>query len=81
MKIYELDLSNIADRDSLHVYLKETLSLPEYSQPNLDSLSDCLGDLTRDTMIVLRGADIFTEKLGKYGEKTLKVFDNTSSEA
>ena len=40
-----LNGNNLIDRTKAHVYLKETLELPEYYGKNLDALYDCLTEM------------------------------------
>lgn len=39
------------ERDELHDFLAQELSLPAYYGRNLDALADCLGDISEPTLI------------------------------
>ena len=80
MRYYSVDLKNIYTRDSLHTALKESLGLPDYYGRNLDALYDLLGDVGRDTKLVIRGFDGFAEKLGEKGGALKGVLEDAAKE-
>ena len=62
-----LDGCMMADRTTLHEYLKTQLSLPSYYGKNLDALYDLLTEINTSVKIeIINSAKIKTQ-LGNYG--------------
>ena len=78
MKITVLDGDKMTDIRSAHDYIAESLGFPDYYGHNLDALADCLGDLPRDTCIVLQNYRAAKRHLGTYAERMVRVFDETA---
>ena len=78
MVTFQLDCQYMTDREQLHHYLKETLSLPEYYGNNLDALFDCLTELG-PTTIQFSNLDRLIP-LGDYGEGLLSTFRDAALE-
>ena len=49
----ELDCRQMADKQAVHAYLKQALSLPEYYGNNLDALFDILTEYEEPVELVL----------------------------
>lgn len=60
-----LDGEQLQETVPAHLYLKETLHLPEYYGMNLDSLYDCLTDF-KDLTIILSEPAVPTDTYGKF---------------
>ena len=60
----ELDCGQMTDKQAVHAYLKQALSLPEYYGNNLDALFDCLTDLGEETVLTLLGTEHLAQSLG-----------------
>lgn len=78
INVIELDGERMTERDSLHSYLAEKLSLPKYYGRNLDALYDCLCELPECTLL-LRNKEALAA-LGSYGEALLEVFRDADAE-
>lgn len=68
-------------REVTHAYLKRKFSFPDYYGRNLDALWDLLSTTAKETEIVVVNAHCVPEKLGKYGDSLLKVFDDLNEES
>ncbi len=62
---YEIDLSGLKDRPSLHARLRETLGLPDWYGDNLDALADILTE-GGERALVFRGAEDADPSLSDY---------------
>lgn len=69
----------MTDRETLHNYLAETLSFPEYYGRNLDALNDMLTSM-RDVEIELRNVKAMLKSLRDYGATLLEVFYHAADE-
>lgn len=74
-----LDGRKMTDRDALHIYLTETLSLPAYYGRNLDALHDCLTEMGEVEIEVTHREEMLAA-LGKYGEALLRLFADVAKE-
>ena len=77
MQIIELDGRKMDNRIKTHAYLKQTLSFPEYYGANLDALHDCLTDLY-DVSIILRYSTAMLNRMGEYGCRLIRVFEDVA---
>ena len=66
--LVRIDGMEILSRDDLHDALSRQLSLPEYYGRNLDSLYDCLTDLSEPTELHLAHKAELTANLGIYAD-------------
>ena len=55
--VYELDGRRLSDKTEAHVYLQETLPLPEYYGRNLDVLYDVLTEQGEDMLLWILHAE------------------------
>ena len=55
--VYELDGRRLSDKTEAHVYLQETLPLPEYYGRNLDALYDVLTEQGEDMLLWILHAE------------------------
>ena len=63
-----------------HTYLKKKLNFPDYYGKNLDALYDCLGEIGKETVIVIPAVIQNKEYLGEYGKTMLQVFQDAAEE-
>ncbi len=75
-----LDGRLIHCRETLHTELKNGLGFPEYYGHNLDALSDCLEEISEDTVIELVNVAALEEKLGSYTGKLIRVLKRAEKE-
>lgn len=78
MKITVLDGDRMTDIRTAHEYVAAALDFPDYYGHNLDALADCLGDLPKDTCIVLENFRQMKRHLGGYAERMARIFDETA---
>ena len=74
-----IDCSRMTDKESLHRYLKEALSLPDYYGGNLDALFDCLTELSEPVVLEFANPDSLIP-LGDYGEALMATFRDAALE-
>ena len=74
-----LDGRKMTDREALHTYLAETLTLPAYYGRNLDALHDCLTEMGEVGIEVTHQEEMLAA-LGKYGESLLRLFADIEKE-
>ncbi len=75
MKIIIIEGGKLTSKSAAHEYIASALNFPMYYGKNLDALADCLSELPRDTMIVLRGIEAARDNLGYYADQIFDVFD------
>ena len=76
----ELDCRQMADKQAVHAYLKQALSLPEYYGNNLDALADCLSEVHPPVCLVLENAQALEDHLGDYAQRFLRVLEQAARE-
>jgi ribonuclease inhibitor len=79
VKRFLIDCSRMTSKDTLHRYLKETLSLPEYYGSNLDALFDCLTEISEPVILEFDHLDRLIP-LGNYGEALMATFRDAALE-
>ncbi len=79
MKKIELNLVDINDKKELHKVLKAALDLPDYYGGTLDSLHDCLTDITEDMCVGVYEPGNESE-IAVYFKKMNKVFAHAEKE-
>lgn len=72
-KVIVLDAEKMTDGESLHSYLRERMSLPDYYGNNFDALYDVLTEIGEFTRIRLKNSGCL-EELGWFGRQLLRVF-------
>lgn len=75
-----LDESKFTSKQAAHRYLKTVLSLPEWYGANLDALHDALSEISEDTLLMVPKNIAAKNRLGRYGETMLTVFQDSSQE-
>lgn len=75
-----LDTNKLIDRKSMGGYMRELLDLPEYFQPNLDSLADCLSEVTEDVDFILGEEDLLRMIVNDYAYRAVRVISNATYE-
>ena len=80
MKIYLLDGADMTDRERAYRTIAQTMRFPEWFGRNLDALADCLSELDRDSLVIIRGASALASSLDGYGEKLLDCFRDTAAQ-
>lgn len=75
MNIVILDAKKLAVKSEAHDYLKRMLGFPDWYGKNLDALYDCLGDLPRDTLVIV----CETASLSDYAARVLSVFRESAA--
>ncbi|MBO7398624.1 MAG: barstar family protein [Clostridia bacterium] len=78
--IRRINCAKIEDISGFYDVIAKKLSFPEWFGRNLDALYDLLGDVGRDTKLVIRGFDGFAEKLGEKGEALKGVLEDAAKE-
>ena len=76
----ELDCRQMADKQAVHAYLKQALSLPEYYGNNLDALFDILTEYEEPVELVLTYWHLLSDRLGSYGAALLETLRDASEE-
>ncbi len=69
-----LDGKCMGDKALAHEYIARMLSFPDYYGANLDALWDCLGQLPRDSSILLINREAMLMSLGDYGRRLANTF-------
>ena len=79
MKKIVLDFRNSDNKDDIHDMIESALEFPEYYGRNLDSLHDCLTDITEDVCIGIYEPDEHSEVFG-YLKRINRVCEHAESE-
>ena len=80
MRVIVLDGKMMTDPAAAHKYIAETAGFPEWYGKNLDALNDCLGELGKNTCVVLLNEGTMRKQLGGYAARMLDVFENASEQ-
>lgn len=76
-----LNFDGVEGRQQLHLFLKRSLSLPDYYGENLDALWDLLGGWVETPVrIRLQGVDDLRKHLGDYADQLVSLFRQASTE-
>lgn len=70
----------MSDKESLHLYLKERLFLPDYYGRNLDALWDILSTEDREMKIILVYKADFIGQMGSYGQSLIDLLQEAADE-
>lgn len=77
MRKIELDGRQMDSRAQAHHYIKKALELPEYYGGNLDALSDCLGEQSGMSIVLIHQSALINA-LGDYGNRLIRVFEDSA---
>ncbi len=80
MKIIVFDCERMTSKTTAHEYISQALDFPMYYGKNLDALADCLSEVEKGTVIVLKNIDKAREMLGDYAERIIEVFRDISQD-
>ncbi len=81
MNIYLLDGKDMTSRETAYRVIERTMGFPDWFGHNLDALSDMLCGLDAETdAVVFVNTGALLDRLGKYGNKLLACFRDTSAE-
>ncbi len=75
-----LNGTKMTTRESAHAHLKERLRLPDWYGNNLDALNDCLGEIGRQTHIIIQFSPKMQQALGDYGDRLINVFNHAAEQ-
>ncbi len=73
---YEIDLSDVHDKEGLHELLAQKLPLPAFYGKNLDALYDCLLDPHERWNITFTGSEKAEQALGSYFSGLKETFSD-----
>ncbi len=80
MRVILLDTNKLIDKKSMGDYMRELLDLPDFFASNLDSLADCLSEVTEDVDFILDGEDILRMIVDDYAYRTVRVISDATYE-
>lgn len=80
MREIRLNGEKMINKATVHAYLKEKLSLPNYYGENLDALWDCLSEENSLKKITLYNSKAMIDNLGAYGEAIIRVLEEVAKE-
>ena len=80
MKEIIIDGRDIFTTADIHEILAGELNFPDYYGKNLDALYDCLTEISEETSIVFKNADVLEERLGIAYEKLCRVIADAAEE-
>ena len=78
--IRRINCARLEDISGFYEVIAKKLDFPEWFGKNLDALADVLGDVGRDTKLIIRGFDGFSAKIGEKGEVLKSVLEEASEE-
>lgn len=73
-----IDGNFIESKAQLHELIAHELQFPDWYGKNLDALFDCLTDLSEETAIEIKNADLLRETLGGYADRLLQAVSEAS---
>lgn len=73
-----IDGNFIESKAQLHELIARELQFPDWYGKNLDALFDCLTDLSEETAIEIKNADLLRETLGGYADRLLQAVSEAS---
>lgn len=76
MKIVELDGSKMNSIQNTHMYLKESMELPEYYGENLDAMYDVMSDISENTFVFVLNSKQMRDSLGAYSVRMEQVWED-----
>ena len=71
MKIIILDAEKLTSKNAAHEYLADCMKFPAYYGKNLDALTDCLSELSKNTAVIFKN----TVHAGEYAGVIFEIFD------
>ena len=80
LKRIRLDPENLGDKESMSLYMKQAVELPEWFGSNLDALADALCEITDETVFEVKVGDRDEFARDGYPKKVLKVISRAVSE-
>lgn len=80
MRVIVLDGKMMKTVEEAHAYIAKTANFPSYYGKNLDALADCLGELGKNTCVVLLNEADMKKQLGAYAKRMLDVFTDISEQ-
>lgn len=80
MRTIVLDGKKMTSPEAAHEYIAKEAGFPAYYGKNLDALNDCLGELGRNTCIVLLNRDDMRKQLGLYAGRLIRVFEDAAEQ-
>ena len=80
LKRVVLDPENLRDKESMSLYMKKAMDLPEWFGSNLDALADALSEIADNTVFEVKIADREEFAEDGYPKKVLKVISRAVSE-
>lgn len=78
MRTIILDGKMMTSPAEAHRYIAKEASFPSYYGNNLDALADCLGELGKNTCVVLLNEGDMRRQLGSYAGRLLEVFETAA---
>ena len=81
MKVIVIDGKMMKNPKEAHAHIAREAGFPQHYGHNLDALADCLGELGKNTCIVLLNEKDMRRNLGGYANRLIAVFEDVSSEA
>lgn len=76
MRIVELDGSKMNSIQNTHIYLKESMELPEYYGENLDAMYDVMSDISENTFVFVLNSKQMRDSLGDYSVRMEQVWED-----
>lgn len=76
MRIVELDGSKMNSIQNTHMYLKESMELPEYYGENLDAMYDVMSDISENTFVFVLNSKQMRDSLGDYSVRMEQVWED-----
>lgn len=80
MRVVEIRLDEVKDKEGLHYLLKKRLDLPDYYGNNLDALWDCLMEIREETELRFYDFEALKELLEQYADKMYITLEQACEE-